>query len=145
MSNGDLYTILTNKEAHGGKGCMVAIIKGVQSEYVIGIINRIPEVVRENVKEITMDMANSMHKIARNCFRYASRVIDRFHVQKLVNDAVQEIRIKYRWEAIKEESDAIEEAKKRGISYRALYLSNGDTKKQLLARSRYLLFKSPKK
>ena len=28
LSRGELYTILTNKEAHGGKGSMIAIIKG---------------------------------------------------------------------------------------------------------------------
>jgi len=38
-------------------------------------------------------------------FYNAHRVIDRFHVQKLAYDAVQEVRIKYRWEAIDAENE----------------------------------------
>ena len=41
-----------------------------------------------------MDMAPNMAKAIRGCFRNARRVIDRFHVQKLAYDAVQELRIK---------------------------------------------------
>jgi len=94
-----------------------------------------------NESAITLDMADPMRKIVRRCFPNASRVIDRFHVQKLAYDALQEMRIKHRWDAINEETDAMEEAKK----YVPQILENGDTKKQLLARSRYLLFKSPDK
>ena len=38
-------------------------------------------------------MAGSMQKIAKTCFPRAMQVIDRFHVQKLVYEAVQELRI----------------------------------------------------
>ncbi len=58
-------------------------------------------------------MANSMRKIVRSCFPKANRVIDRFHVQKLAYDALQEIRIAHRWDAINEETNAIENAKNR--------------------------------
>ena len=34
---------------------------------------------------------------------------------------------------------AIEEAKKQGLKYKPIQLSNGDTPKQLLARSRYII------
>jgi transposase len=68
-------------------------------------------------------------------------VIDRFHVQKLAYDAVQETRIKYRWEALDQENEAITAAKINKTNYQGEVLSNGDTLKQLLARSRYLLFK----
>jgi transposase len=34
-------------------------------------------------------MAGSMGQIAKQCFPKATRVIDRFHVQKLVLDALQ--------------------------------------------------------
>ena len=33
LSRGELYTVLTNKEAHGGKGSMIAIIKGTDGSY----------------------------------------------------------------------------------------------------------------
>lgn len=145
LSNGDLYTVVTNKDGKGRKGSLVAMIEGTASEKVIRALNSIPEKEREVVKEVTLDMAGSMNKIARRCFPCAVRVIDRFHVQKLANDAIQEIRIAHRWDAINEETNAKENAKLDGKKYVHEELQNGDTKKQLLARSRYLLFKSAEK
>jgi transposase len=142
LTNGELYTIVTNKAAKGKKGSLVAIIEGTGAEKVINILDGIPEQIRDSVEEVTLDMANSMRKIVRSCFPKANRVIDRFHVQKLAYDALQEIRIAHRWDAINEETNAIENAKTDDIKYIPKVLSNGDTKKQLLARSRYLLFKS---
>lgn len=90
-------------------------------------------------------MAGNMGLIVQKSFPKASRVIDRFHVQKLATEAIQEIRIKHRWEAIDKENDAIEYTKKKGVLYIPKILDNGHTLKQLLARSRYLLFKNPRK
>jgi transposase len=47
--------------------------------------------------------------------------------------------------AIDAENDAIENARNRNLKYTPKLLSNGDTLKQLLARSRYLLYKSSSK
>jgi transposase len=60
-----------------------------------------------------------------------------------VYDAVQEMRIKYHWQALDQEMIEINYAKARGESYKPVVFSNGDTVKQLLTRSRYLLFKKP--
>jgi len=60
---------------------------------------------------------------------------------RLAYDAVQEIRIKYRWEALDQENEAIKTEKIARKSYDPQLLENGDTLKQLLARSSYLLFK----
>ena len=106
---------------------------------------RIDEDKRLTVKEITMDMSNSMRLISKRCFPNAIRTIDRFHIQKLACDALQEMRIAHRWDAIPADTDAREEAKYSGKTYAPIVLANGDTHKQLLARSRYLLFKSADK
>lgn len=145
LSNGELYTIITNKAAKGKKGCLIAIIEGTSSRQVIEVLEQIPEDVRNQVKEVTLDMADSMRKIVRSCFTNGIRVIDRFHVQKLALDALQEMRIAHRWDAIDEETNAKEEAKLSNTKYQPVLLRNGDTAKQLLARSRYMLFKSPEK
>ena len=145
VSNGELYTIVTNKAGKGRKGCLIAIIEGTSSEQVIEVLERIPEEARNQVEEVTLDMADSMRKIVRSCFPKAIRVIDRFHVQKLALDALQEMRIAHRWDAINEETNAKEEAKLSETKYQPVLFRNGDTAKQLLARSRYLLFKSPEK
>jgi transposase len=142
FSDGELYTIVTNKAAKGRKGAIVAIVAGTQSDKIIEVLNRIAVKRREIVQEITLDMAWSMHRIVTYCFPNAVRVIDRFHVQKLAYDALQEMRIAHRWEAIDQENEAIAKAKESGEKYVPELLENGDTKKQLLARSRYLLFKA---
>lgn len=141
LSNGELYTIVTNKEAKGRKGALVAMIKGTVAEDIITVLKKIPERSRKKVLEVTMDMAANMQLAIKRCFVNAHRVIDRFHVQKLAYDAVQECRIKYRWEALDQENKEIALAKREKVAFRAEILSNGDTLKQLLARSRYLLFK----
>ncbi|WP_212126129.1 transposase, partial [Bacteroides pyogenes] len=56
-----------------------------------------------------------------------------------------EMRIAYRWDAIQEANDEMEDAKLTGNKYYPKVFVNGETKKELLARSRYLLFKSAEK
>lgn len=143
FSNGELYTIVSSKASKGRKGTILATIRGTKAEDIIAVLERIPLRLRNKVREVTMDMAPNMAKAIRRCFRNARRVIDRFHVQKLAYDAVQELRVRYRWEVLDEESKKIAKARKCGIPYDPEVLSNGDTLKQLLARSRYLLFKHP--
>ncbi|WP_425280027.1 ISAon1 family transposase, partial [Flavobacterium fluviatile] len=145
LSNGELYTILTNKSSKGKKGTIVAMIAGTKAETVIGIIEKIPLKQRNLVTEITLDMAGNMGLIAKKCFPNATRVTDRFHVQKLAIEALQEIRIKYRWQAIDQENNAMEKAKNAKRTFEPKTLSNGDTIKQLLARSRYFLYKNKSK
>ena len=144
LTRGELYTIITNKSAKGKKGALVAIITGTNAEYINSILGRIPLKKRRQVEEITLDMAPSMNLIARKSFPNADLVTDRFHVQKLALEAVQQLRIKYRWEAIDQENEAIEKAKRHKKKYRPIIHENGDTTKQLLARSMYVLYKKQK-
>ena len=145
MTHGEVSTILTNAEAKTRKGCLISIIDGVKSSKIIEVLSRIPLDERKNVKEVSIYMANNMEKAAKECFPNAAIVTDRFHVAKLVSDAVQHIRVGNRWNAIDEEADEIKQCREEGKSYDPEIYSNGDTKKQLLARSRYLLFKSKTK
>jgi hypothetical protein len=62
-----------------------------------------------------------------------------------VTPALQEIRILHRWEAIQQETDDKEEAKRTGKRCQPIVFENENTPKQLLARSRYLLLKSADK
>lgn len=99
LSDGELYTVVTNKDKHGQKGALAAIIAGTKAEVVRAALDNVPEEKRNLVEEITMDLSPSMRNIAVYEFRNAKRVIDRFHIQKLACDAIQEMRIKHRWEA----------------------------------------------
>mgnify|MGYP000878103837 FL=1 len=139
LSRGELYTVLINKETYGGS--IIGIIKGTDVCTVTSVLLKLSRRRRYQVREITLDMAPNMEQIARTCFPAAKRVTDRFHVQKLAYEAVQEMRVKARWEALDEESIQIAYAKACGKMYHAPVFANGDTRKQLLARSIYLLYK----
>ena len=141
ISNGELYTILTNKAAKGRKGCLVAIARGSKSDDIIDVFKRIPLERRLIVQEVTLDFSPSMDRAVRVCFPNARITTDRFHAQRLVSDALQEMRVSLRWKTIEEENRFVKEARKQGKSYCPHIYTNGDTKKQLLSRSRYLLFK----
>lgn len=141
LSNDELYTVITNKAAKGRKGALVGMVKSTQADKVIEVLLKISEKNRKLVQEVTLDMAASMNLIVKRCFPNAHRVIDRFHVQQLASEAVQELRIKYRWQELDLENEQIAAAKKLQQTYIPQLLPNGDSPKQLLARSRYLLFK----
>ena len=143
LTKGELYTIVTNKEKKGRQGCLVAIMEGTESKTINTILDKINQQERNKVQEVTLDMARNMEASVRQSFINARLVTDHFHVVKLVLDALQHIRVKYRWEAIAEENKEIKKAKDEQIKYAPKILSNGDTPKQLLARSRYLLYKLP--
>ena len=145
LSNGELYTFVTNRDACTRECSLVAVVAGTKSEDVIAVLQRIDEESRYAVKEVTLDLSDSMRKIVQTAFPKANRVIDRFHIQKLACDAVQELRIKHRWDAIQQANEEMEEAKRKNEDYAPYRYSNGDTRRELLIRSRYLLFKSADK
>ena len=76
LSNGDLYTILTNKAAEGRKNTIVAMINGTKTEDIVSIINKIPAFKRDQVTEVTVDMVNNMNAVVRESFNKEDIVID---------------------------------------------------------------------
>lgn len=83
LSQGELYTVLINKQAKGRQGSIIAIIKGTQAEVIYKVLLQMNRKRRFQAREITLDMASNMELIVKTCFPAAKRVIDRFHVQKL--------------------------------------------------------------
>lgn len=143
LSKGELYTFVTSKAHKTNKRKLVAVINGTEAKTIIEVLNKICEPKRNTVTEVSLDMARNMELAVKTCFANATRVTDRFHVSKLVIDALQHIRVKYRWDAIEKENNDIKEAKNKAKKYEPIVLENGDTVKELLARSRYLLYKTP--
>jgi len=141
LSNGELYTILTNKDAKGRRGSLIAIIKGTDSATVSAVLLTLDVKARMAVKEVTLDMSSSMSWIVTECFMNARKVTDRFHVQQLVSEAMQEVRVALRWKAIEAESAEIAAARTNGTTHQPALATNGDSQKQLLARGRCLLYK----
>jgi len=143
LSKGELYTFITSKKHKTNQRKLVAVINGTDAKTMIEVVNKISELKRNSVKEVSMDMARNMELTIKTCFPDATRVTDRFHVSKMVIEALQHLRVKYRWQSIDDENQAIKTAKEKKEKYNPPLLENGDTAKELLARSRYLLYKKP--
>jgi transposase len=141
LSKGELYTFVTNKLNKGRKGTLVATVNSTKSQDIIATLSKIPLEKRELVKEVTLDMASNMELAVKKTFPNAMLTTDHFHVIKLAMEALQHVRVHYRWEALDQENSAILNAKNMGYKYSPPLFSNGDTPKQLLARSRYILAK----
>lgn len=57
LSNGEVWTFLTNKDGHGGKGTLAAAIPGTKSDEIISILTAaMGKSVRRKVKEVTCDL-----------------------------------------------------------------------------------------
>ena len=119
----------------------IAIIKGMDVRTVTSVLLKLSRRRRFQVWEITLDMALDIEQTTRVCFPAARRMIDRFHVLKLAYKAIQEMRIKIRWETLDEESMQMAHARAYRKTYHAPVFENSDSRKQLLARSIYLLYK----
>lgn len=153
LSNGDVYTILTNKAAHGGKGALAAMVRGVATDAVCSILKKIPLRKRLEVKTVTTDLSSAMMLTVRTAFPSASLVNDRFHVQQLFSEAVDQLRIRYRWEVLDAENKAIKEHRARRKAARTREererigqwepqrMANGETLPQVMARSRHIILK----
>lgn len=135
LIHGELYTIVTNKE----KGKLVALMKGTKAaEITTKLMKHLPVAKRMEVEEVTLDMDDGFDWVTRQCFPNAECIVDRFHVQKLVMECVQALRITERQKILTQRR----EEKKAGKTLKEIPYENGDTPRQLLARSRYFLFKS---
>jgi len=117
------------------------MIHGTKSEDVISALEKLPRSLRLKVKEITLDLSPTMRIIAKKSFPKATLVSDRFHVQRLMSDAISDLRVDYRWQAIDQENKEMELAKESGLKYIPHTFENGDTRRQLLARSRHIVMK----
>lgn len=153
LSNGDVYTILTNKGAHGKKGALVAIVRGVSASCVIEILRKMEYSERCIVETITTDLSSAMMLIVKSAFPKATLINDRFHVQKLMMEAVDQIRIAYRWEVLEQENKQISEHREKRKAAKTkeerdaigpwipMRYANGETLPQILAKSKFVINK----
>ena len=141
---GEGYTIIANKET----GKIVLMIMTRKSKIICNILGKIPLKFRLKVETISKDLAENYDWVSRTMFPHATRIADKFHVLKLGFEAMQAVRIRFRQQILTEERKAHEAekilAKVEGRSPKRHFierLRNGETKKEILARGRWLLFK----
>ena len=143
LTKGELFTFVTNPQGRAKQGTIVAVIEGTSSAKINKTLNHLALVRCKAVKTVSLDMSKSMGLAVTTSFPNAALVIDKFHVIKLVMEALQSYRIALRWKVLKLENQRIQFCRKHKYRLRIKTYSNGDTERQLLARSVHLLFKSP--
>lgn len=153
LSNGEVYTLLTNKAAHGRKGTMVAMVRGVATDTVSAVLRKLPHKGRIGVKTVTTDLSSAMMLTVRKVFPGAKLINDRFHVQQLMSEAVDQMRIRLRWQVLEKENKAVREHRQKRKAAKTKEeresigrweperMGNGDTMPQVMAKSRHIILK----
>lgn len=157
LSNGEVYTILTNKAAKGRRGALAAMVRGVGTDAVSSVLRKIPLHRRLKVKTVTTDLSSAMMLTVRTSFPGAILINDRFHVQQLISEAVDRLRVRHRWEVLDAENRAIrahrQKRKEAGTrqekeavgQWEPQRMENGETLPQIMARSRHIILKHKSK
>jgi len=139
--SGEGYTIMANKDT----GKIALMVQSTKTKILTEVLSHISVQARMKVKTVSKDLAEGYDLLSRTCFMQAQRVADKFHVIKLGLEALQAVRVRYRQLELAKERKLREECKKSGKSMKSIpkakVFSNGETAKELLARSRYSLFK----
>lgn len=153
------YIIFRNKLT----GKIALMIAATKLKILKKILYFLPSKISFSVKKITRDMAYGYNWMIREIFPCAVQIADKFHVIKHALDALQDVRVRYRQMLLtarrkayeshkKEETERRRECteknrpyRKEAFEYKEPELRNGETHLELLAKSRYLLFKFPEK
>ena len=152
----DLCTVISNRET--SKIAMLA--KSLN-------YNDIKEIFRHNsplidkIKSITRDFSGLFEKVCKELIPDARQTADKFHILSNLMDAHQSVRIRYRQKELEkrrkayqefklEEQTRLRECESAGTKFKANKfhykeerMGNSETLLEILARSRYLLYKFP--
>ena len=83
---------------------LLEVIDSHKSDEIIEDLPAQPLAVRENVKEVSVDLWGGFPKVIKEVFPNALIVIDRFHVMKLVNKALNQLRLSLELKGLKNRS-----------------------------------------
>lgn len=140
--DGEFYTVLSNKQT--GK---VALLAQTVRNEEIGRILRPYMQQRFAVKVLTRDLANQYDWVGRTCFPKAMQVADKFHIIRQALDQLQAHRVSFRQQLLTQRRQAWQQHKQQKkpgpFIFKEVKLDHGETHLELLARSRYLLYKFP--
>ena len=90
-----------NKDGHGGKGSVVAVVKGTNPCDVLKVLMQLLGSERNKVKSVTMDLSDSMRAIIKGAFPKAMAIRDCFHVVRRGEEACEEIRLRLKRDAVR--------------------------------------------
>lgn len=133
MIDEEFYRVMANRET--GKIALIAETLTVTE--LNKLINTIAEA-KQKVKTITADLSPTYEKFCEQSFPAALIVADKFHVVQHIVEAVQSLRLRLKQEEIAK----LPVTKKERREYeKQTKLINGESRIELLTRSRYVLFK----
>jgi transposase len=152
----EMHTILTNRDT----GKIALLAESVNFDELSQIL---PTETFKNrsVETLTRDLSHTYRKLGDHSFFNASHIADKFHIIRNLLDAMQSVRVRYRQEVLREKRLAFEAYKqsekqrqkdfqsqsipykRKNFTYQNNIAQNGETFLELLARSRYLLYKHP--
>lgn len=136
MIGEEFYTVMTNRDT--------AKISLLAETLTVTELNRLVDKrgdAKQKVKTITADLSPTYEKFCEQTFPSATIVADKFHVVKHIVEAVQALRLRLK----QEEIALLPTTKKERREYeKQTRLINGESRIELLTRSRYILFKQSK-
>jgi len=150
----EMHTIITNRET----GKIALLAQTLKSSHLSEIMETYEEKGYE-VETVTRDLSNSYNSFCKWSFPFAKHIADKFHILSQLLDAGQSVRVRYRQELLRKRRMAYEKHKQiekerkkqfklsginyepKKFTYQEKRFKNGDTFLELLARSRYLLYK----
>ena len=133
MIDQEFYTVMTNRQT--GKIALLAETLTVKDLNML--IDKTGEA-KHLVKTITADLSPTYEKFCEQSFPDAILVADKFHVVQHIVEAVQSLRLRLKQEEIAKLPTTKKERKEYEKSTK---LINGESRIELLTRSRYVLFK----
>jgi transposase len=133
MIDEEFYTVMTNQET----GKIALLAETLQVKDLNNLIDKVGEA-KQNIKTITADLSPTYEKFCEQSFPAAMVVADKFHVVKHIVEAVQTLRLRLKQEEIAK----LPTTKKERREYeKQTKLINGESRIEILTRSRYILFK----
>jgi len=156
----------------GGRGYLIfsntdtkkiaLMIETTKLKLVKKVIHKLPVAIQFGVETMTRDLGSGYYWFCKEVFpRLREQIADKFHIIKDALGSLQDIRVRYRQSELRKKRLAYEKHKKEELKrkeecqkakktfirqkfkYPEEKFSNGETLLQILAKSRYLLFKFP--
>lgn len=138
------YTWVSNKNWKR----LVSWIKWIGADKIIFKLKRwLWKPARDYVKEVAVDMSNWMEKIAREVFKMAIIITDRFHVRKLVNELMGAVKNRTKLKISKDFEEAKKKASKNKKKFepkRYWTVGYSETKLELISRAHYQIRENKK-
>lgn len=133
MIDEEFYTVMTSRQT----GKIALLAESITVSELNKLIDKTGEA-KNKVKTITADLSPTYEKFCEQSFAGAIIVAGKFHVVKHIIEAVQTVRLRLKQEEIAK----LPTTKKERREYeKHTKLINGESRIELLTRSRYVLFK----